>query len=414
MDTKELQIISLNGFKKIIKEIYKNSNKTFKENYQNVAVVIYGNIKNSIQVMLTNAIPDISLEIMCLTKECFGSGGINSTKEVNNALKAIKVGLTSDFSSMNAERFLKLFRDSVVHRSKEKNHIKTKDFEDMSIDLVKNKRGETETVDINKFNMIKYMIEYDNARKLDKKFAKLEIDKDLTSNVNLMLKSKKQYSSFNNFIEVFDEKGQKIEMDNYQENAYLRFLLKYRKYASRFKDFDYFKMRFFPHKDNKINNYELKNRLIFGMTSMMFNTEIKINDIVKSFQDYNDVCGMFFWLDEETVLSTIYSSMCFSMFSSRTNEELFDLLTECGCDIDEDIVRHLRNSFVHGRYFYNYKNGFEIYDGTTELNHYTTFTFDQIDKLFIAYSQANIELIKSARAECRLKKILKDNQENIF
>ena len=411
MDTKEFNVISLYGVKKLIEEIYKKPNKTFKENYQNIALILEGTAKESMQNIIINSTADLSLEVMCLTKECFGSGGVNSTKEVNDMLKTIKASLTSDFTSMNGERFLKLFRDSIVHKSKENMHVKSEDFGDFNFELQKNKLGETDDFDVSTLNLINYMINYDQARKLDKKFATLEFDKDLTVDVNSMLSAKKKYSKFKNFIQVFNDKGQQIEIDNYQENAYLRFLLKYRKFDTKLKNFDYFKMRFFPHKDNKLNNYELKNRLLCGLLQIYLNIDTKINDLVKYYQNNDDVCGMFCFLDEETILSTIYSSICFSIFSSRSNDELYDLLSEAGCEIKEDVVRHLRNSFIHGRYFYNFKNGFEIYDGTTELNHYTTFTYDQINKLYSVYSKANIDLIKKARTELRLKQMLEEFEE---
>lgn len=406
MDTKELNLINLHSAIKLIDDCFNNSNKTILECYKSRAQVLISTFEESLKYQLMGCIDDVNLEVMCLSKECFGNNGFNATKGINDILKTVKPDLPSEFSSMNGERMLKLFRDSIVHNSKTDKHIA----DNGSINLSINQKASTEvSIDIPKKRMLQYMLEYDNARKLERQFYNIYID-DAYSTLDDMLKAKKKLGSFQKFIKVYDPKGNEVLFDKYQESAYLRFLIKYKKLDSKLKAFEYLKIRFLPLPDNKLNNYELKSRLLSGFVNFYLNANLKTSDLVRYFKDYNDDCGKFCYTDSETLISIIYSSICFSMLSARTNQELNELLKEAEINIDEDNVRHLRNSFIHGRYFYNYKNGFEIYDGAKELSHVMTFNFEEIEKLYKVFASENIKKIKEARMKLKLEKLIKEDE----
>ena len=102
------------------------------------------------------------------------------------------------------------------------------------------------------------------------------------------------------------------------------------------------------------------------------------------------------YIDKDFLQSILYSSTMFSIVSSRTNNELESIFNEAGHTMDLDTIRHIRNSFIHGRYFFNYKDGFEIYDGTNDLQHYATINFKTIKDIYKTFSHNNIfELVKT-------------------
>lgn len=76
-----------------------------------------------------------------------------------------------------------------------------------------------------------------------------------------------------------------------------------------------------------------------------------------------------------------------------TNDEILNLLTENGISIGFEEVRKLRNSLIHGRYYYNQKRAIEFYDGrkVKELEHHTTISIEKLIKIIEAVSK-NIDL----------------------
>ena len=102
-------------------------------------------------------------------------------------------------------------------------------------------------------------------------------------------------------------------------------------------------------------------------------------------------------VDKDFMKSIIYSSLVFNIVSSRTNNELAQVFESADIQIEPENVRHVRNSFIHGRYFYNFKDGFELYDGQKEMEHFFTFTFEDIEKLFHVFCKDQILTTKLTR-----------------
>ena len=76
--------------------------------------------------------------------------------------------------------------------------------------------------------------------------------------------------------------------------------------------------------------------------------------------------------------STLYSTLAFSIFTGFSRDDLKSIVDNGNYEYSAEELAHLRNAFVHGRYYYNYDDGFETYDGTKELSHVKTLTFDMI------------------------------------
>ena len=404
MNIKEYNIIAFYGLKKFFKDWFKDGNKSARQSYQSISSVLACSLEDSFNYMLESAMSELNLEVLALIKECYGNGKLKSNRSLIQTLTDAKSKLPQEFASINGDRLLKLLRDAVVHNGKENNHI-FDDFKSVRIALQKNKTGETSEIGITKQDLLNYMFSFDSARNLQHQFGGMDINAEAAKGIKEILQMKKTKGKFANFLTVYNEKNQQIDIDNFQENAYLRFLLKYKKFDSKFENFQYFLTRFFPYKDNKIYNYETKCRLLEGLMLIYEDISVKRGDVVKLFKEAGDECGMFCFLDEETLMSIIYSSMCYSIVSSNTNEELLELCKKAGIDIEQENVAHLRNSFIHGRYFYNYKNAFEIYDGISDLVHYLTFDFSQVEKLYSAYTENQTRRIRQERFKYIMRNI---------
>ena len=76
-----------------------------------------------------------------------------------------------------------------------------------------------------------------------------------------------------------------------------------------------------------------------------------------------------------------------------TNDEIFKLLTDNGVDIDLEKVRRMRNSLIHGRYYYNHNREIEFYDGRKlkELDHKVTMKTEDLVRILEAISK-NVDL----------------------
>ena len=116
------------------------------------------------------------------------------------------------------------------------------------------------------------------------------------------------------------------------------------------------------------------------------NEKMTCEDMLKHLKK-NEVGAMMHFIDPDFMKSVIYSSIAFNIFSAHTSDELAEVFSKAQVNCDEETIRHLRNSFVHGRYFYNYKDGFEIYDGRKEMKHITTFSMENIDKIYQTYTK---------------------------
>jgi hypothetical protein len=93
------------------------------------------------------------------------------------------------------------------------------------------------------------------------------------------------------------------------------------------------------------------------------------------------------------IVVPIVSSTLFTIFSEMTNDEIFKLLTDNGVDIDLEKVRRMRNSLIHGRYYYNHNREIEFYDGRKlkELDHKVTMKTEDLVRILEAISK-NVDL----------------------
>ncbi|MBR1988286.1 MAG: hypothetical protein IKA36_04505, partial [Clostridia bacterium] len=93
------------------------------------------------------------------------------------------------------------------------------------------------------------------------------------------------------------------------------------------------------------------------------------------------------------IVFPIMTSALFDIFSQMTNDEILNLLNQNGVMMEIEQVRRMRNSLIHGRYYYNHNRGIEFYDGrkVKELEHKTTITMEELIHIMEAVSK-NVDL----------------------
>ena len=345
------------------------------------------NVKDGLKTHLYFSIYTLTFEALVLVAENFQKSGIDfSNPRINALLKELKENLPEEYKTLNGSEFLKLLRQSIAHNSTKKQNFKLKKLDEYKVSLGEKKAGSPTEYEFTTYDLFKILEIYDTSRDLAKTHGSVTINVNYDS-VNMILYAKKKLGSFNNFITFEDESGKVIPMDMYQENAYQRFLIKHKHDINKLGNLEMFIARFFPAQENKHNNYEHKCHLIMPLMKFFGGGEkLTCEDMIKHAKK-NEFGAIMHFKDPEFMKSVIYSSIAFNIFSAHTNDELADIFAKAQITYDNDTIRHLRNSFIHGRYYYNYKDGFEIYDGKKNMTHITTFGMDNVEKLYQTYTK---------------------------
>jgi len=337
-------------------------------------------------------------ELLVLVTENYNSDGFNLTApQFKKFLTKSKELLPQEYKNMNGSEFLKAIRDSIAHNSIDVQNLEPINLE--SYNVVIRKKGASlpakKTLTVAHLHQI--LKTYDECRNLEKIHGCLEFTQDISS-LDEVLKLKKKLGSFNKFMTFKNVKNEVVVMDEYQESALLRFLLKNKATINKSKDPIFYIMRYYPNKDNKFNTYENKFHFLSVLKSL-YGCYGATNQDVLRFIKENKINAQIPFIDTEYLKALISSSIAFGLFSSRTNEEIYELAKNTGITFDQETVRHMRNAFVHGRYFYNYKQGFEFYDGKNELQHYGTLNIDDLEKMMLKATNEEIAYVYKRREE---------------
>ena len=89
----------------------------------------------------------------------------------------------------------------------------------------------------------------------------------------------------------------------------------------------------------------------------------------------------------------VVSNLFFNLASSRTNQELEEILSGCVEGLDGDKIIHLRNSLCHGRYFHDFNKTFYFYDGQKELDFKLKLTVEDINKILDKIAAGKFEIV---------------------
>ena len=406
----------LHNTQRFLTKFVENKNLSLKDSYKMSVKRKPLDVDLSLSQHLYYTVCLLTFELLALATENFNQENLNfGDPTINTMLKEVKTKLPPEYKNMNGAEFLKLLRCSIAHNSAEIQNVYTGNIKQYDISL--NKKGAPETQYSLPLEDILLISEaYDKCRNMSHPHGAL--DHPDCNSVKELLQKHKKLGSFDKFLTFYNDKGEIVPIDKYQDSAFLRFLLKHESLINKSKNFDHFLTRYFPCKNSKLNQYEHKYQLSMTCSILLDSREKLANIIDPNFKAYlstlkrekaikmtefnitcNDMIAMLDKIDYQGALpykdkdflkSIMLSSVAFSICSSRTNDELYDLFKQSGQEMDKDTVRHIRNSFIHGRYFYNFNNSFEIYDGTNNLEHFATLSFDAINDIYSTYAHNQI------------------------
>ncbi len=143
-------------------------------------------------------------------------------------------------------------------------------------------------------------------------------------------------------------------------------------------------------------NHYFTNREDFINHALQFESKVEIIDEETS---SGARCSLLEFINYDSIAleCTLISNALFTLFSISSPHKLQKHFG----DID---VNRLRNSLMHGRYYYNHGNGFEFYDGKTNdnLEHIATLEINQIIQFISSF--VNDSLSSQRKSEANLSK----------
>lgn len=409
--SREYKVVSLHTLNAFMNKFITSGDLSVVDSYKSEATDILLSPKQSCKNILDLQITELAIELISLMFECFKTEGIDySDERIKEFLGIVKEKLPDEFKTMNGAQILKLMRDAMAHNSESVRNFDS-DVDGYKMRIKSKSGGEDIILKFTNEDILNILLAYDLARITTWVSGSINIDSKASS-VNELLSERKRKGSFSNFITTENDKGEADSVDQFQDSAYLRFLVKNKKRFSEWGNYEYIIYRFFPLKDNKLNNFEFKFRLLEMLLilreGLLENDNITHREYLRELNRAKDICAKICMSDPELFKSISYSSMCYSMFSTRTNAELAEIFDLAGLDFTEDEIRHIRNSFVHKRYFYNFKDGYEIYDGRKELSHILTLRFSEIEKIYEIYIKNVKEIIQKERLKYKLSKLFEE------
>ena len=144
-----------------------------------------------------------------------------------------------------------------------------------------------------------------------------------------------------------------------------------------------FVLRVFPFKFNA-HNHLLNIRMVSNSLYHLANNTKSCHDWFKAMVDAlisnsnttcEEVTHLYYMFLQGDFDSVIIANMLFSIFSFETSTKIEEMFDGTGVD-----VNRIRNSVMHGRFYYNCNNAFDFYDGRNnqELQYVGTLTVAQI------------------------------------
>ena len=327
----------------------------------------------------------------------------NISDKMTDKLKQLRTTASSGTSNINTTKFLDAVRQSLVHNDIEMDIPNWHLNDEFKIEI--NFKNDSFTFDLMQLHNL--MSEFLSLKK-EHIYLDLEIrDRDLYNALNkgnLTAKSTKQY------IILRNKDGSRAKLDDYQCNALHKLLTPATKispeqHLNTIANNNYFILqKLLPCKHNAglisyINNMAFRN--LIWLNHNFINRE---NFIDKAYEFESKVdltdevtpseirCTLLEFINYDSIVleSALVSNALFTLFSISTPSKLQTYFSE----ID---VKRLRNSLMHGRYYYNHDNGFEFYDGRTNdnLEHIGTLKIQQIFTAISHFVSANTSVDSS-------------------
>lgn len=342
-------------------------------------------------------------ELFVLEKESFESVGglLNESALAKNAeFQKMRAKLPQEeMKNINNRELFKKIREAFVHNTPEdpnividkdgKFHIRIRLAADKGILIDASSRAIFEL--INKFTQHqeetgKYYYEVEAVNILE------HILKDGIDEKNIF-----------SFVRIFNE-GQKETLDIYQKKAIANYMNHRASFCQNEDLIEYFMSKSFtrhaPYRANADNLFMDKIKILSILIEIKRNPNISkkqlFNTIYNKNKETQEVQHDLLELRVDPysyIVFPIITSALFDIFSQMTNDEILNLLNQNGVMMEIEQVRRMRNSLIHGRYYYNHNRGIEFYDGRKlkDLEHKTTITMEELIRIMEAVSK-NVDL----------------------
>ncbi len=349
----------------------------------------------------TNSKEMLSFAIGCTTSNLLRQTFITTYEYLRNniddkmteRIKELKTENSSNKNNLNTAKFLDVIRQSFVH-----NDVKA-EIPNWQIDekfnIVINVKGNSF-----KFNMYELHILMTEFLSLKKDAFFINID---VREQNLFDAVKKDKLNPKTMKSLFGAKNMQNDhlliLDDYQQKALFdlftneQSLLGKQIRLNKLQDDNYYILvNGFPFKHNagnigRLNNVCFRNLFILDKN---FNNKKTFFDAIMDFEStvylvddkthFTTRQNLIEFMHYDTIMfeATLFSNILFSLFSSVH----FDKITPYLSSFDID-ARRLRNSIMHGRYYYNHNLGFEFYDGrdNDKLEHIASLNIYQISDI---------------------------------
>ena len=317
------------------------------------------------------------MQLICYSNEVVQSGGLDqSSQALKNKLKSIKskIDIDGKEKTTNALQLLKIMREAFAHNNDSEEIANWTMDEEFAVHIQStiDKSGNRHNIRLafremydfkqvcleNILNTEKCVTElYVNGNKLQEKYRK---NKSLAP--EQIQKHIKQYNRKTQEQENCSELQLKALSHCFNNEFFSGDLVK--KLSSPFRpNFISFIYPFEFNCQNYLNDINLLNKGLYHLNTNYKSLEQWFSSIFDSVKDSEDMTQeamtyLFYFFSSGKCESTIISNILFSIFSFEKFENIKELFADTGLDINR-----IRNSVMHGRFYYNYNKGFDFYDG---------------------------------------------------
>ena len=324
-------------------------------------------------------------ELLVLLKEAHLEDIDFTHPEINNLVKKIKAKMPKDLATLDGEQLICSIRNLIAHNSSMVHNYHEYEFDKFQLSFNMKGKEKPILVDLDANDLVDIIFVIDRCKN---RTLEVELDVGETYTMNTLLKARSRVNSYNDILSLNDKNKSPLEFDTYQDNALTRFLVKNTKIIcqlERKRQDKYFHLaRYAPFKANATNHYEQKSYNMLMLVDCANSGNMTYNEIT-DYMTKNFLHGALPLYDRETLDSLWFSTIAFNIVSMCTADDLEMLASQTQYKFTREQCRHIRNAFVHGRYFYNYHDGFELYDGKDgNLTHQMTIKANMIFELFKA------------------------------
>lgn len=310
----------------------------------------------------------------------------NIDDKMTNQLKSLKNATSVNSNNINTARFMDVIRQSFAHNdiSKEVPNWKLTDDDNIEINFKGNKFI---------FTLMQLQQILNEFLSLKKEHFYYTFHVEHRDLINLVNKGKLTPQKVEMLFNIINQDETPKHLDKYQSKSIYNILtsktdLAPNEHLNLFISNDYYMLqKFLPHKHNA-GNISYLNNMIFrclfylnknydyreNFIDNALNFESNIN-LIDNLENTNSRTLLLEYINYDSLVLEHYiiSNALFTLFSVSQSNNLEKYFNDIN-------INSLRNSLMHGRYFYNGVDGFEFYDGINNKNltHIASLNVNQI------------------------------------